>query len=440
MDYDDYDDFDDFLSDDSDISINMNHPRPPPEVTYEQKLQNLFFYIIRGNLEGVCELLDSGIEINCVLQDRWKPLTLAASIGNEQIVHELIVRGADVNDHRDHVTVLMLACSCLEKNSSFEKCYEIVLELLECGAKAEAITRRKETALMFSSAIGNAKIVEKLLTYSNILVEDQRGWNALFWAVGSNKVEIVKILLNAGLNHEKPDVCGSTPLYLAEMQEFTEITDLLSKDTVDTMCLPMKNTYDLEDFLTGSDRPRFLPDILSILYGIRCETLQKLFLETDLLAFLSSNENSLSKLGVKLPYQRKRILMGLSNFHKHLFKKKSIPTVPKNAQYTTIDFSHALFAAIRHLTVMEANLVYILQSSNHDWNEYAESISSIRRKFNFMKKVANDLDGVTQQWDDHNKPADLIIRTRNSWLNFIKKLTYSSIVLIGGTFLIKKII
>uniref|UniRef100_A0A1Y1KSB5 Uncharacterized protein n=1 Tax=Photinus pyralis TaxID=7054 RepID=A0A1Y1KSB5_PHOPY len=440
MDYDDYDDFDDFLSDDSDISVNMNHPRPPPEVTYEQKLQNLFFYIMRGNLEGICELLDSGIETNCALQDRWKPLTLAASVGNEQIVHELIVRGADVNDHRDHVTVLMLVCSCLEKNSPFEKCYEIVVELIECGAKADACTRRKETALMFASASGNAKIVEKLLTCSNILAEDQRGWNALFWAVNSNKVEIVKILLNAGLNHTKPDVCGNTPLELAKMQEFTEIISLLSEDTGDTMCVPMKNTYDLEDFLSESNRPQFLPDILSILYGARCESLQNLFVDTDLLAFLSSNENSLSELGVRLPYQRKRILMGLSNFHKHLFKKKSIPTVPKNAEYTTIDVSHALFAAVRHLTVMEANLVYILQSNNHDWNEYAESISSIRRKFIFMKKVANDLDRLTQQWDHGSKPVDLIIRTKNSWLKLIKKFTYCGIVLIGGTFLIKKII
>ncbi|KAK5649330.1 hypothetical protein RI129_000359 [Pyrocoelia pectoralis] len=438
MDYDDFDDFEDFLSDDSDVSINMNDPaREPPEITHEQKLQNFFFYIIRGNLLGICELLDSGIEINSELQDRWKPIVLAASIGNQEVVHELIIRGANVNEHRDHTTVLMYVCNCLEKNSPFEKCYEIVLELLENGAEVNITNRRKETALMFASGIGNVKIVEKLLTCCNSSAEDQRGWNALFWAVDSNRVEIVKILLNAGLEYEKRDVCGNTPLSLAKIHEYIEIIDLLSNDTVDPLIVTLKNSYDLEDFLEGSERPQFVPDIFTMLYGIRCENLQTLFSDTNLLSFLSSTDDSLLKLGVTMPYQRKRILMGLNKFHKHLFKKKSLPIVPRDALYTTIDFSHALLTAIRHLTVMEANLVYILQSKDNFRNDVAESVIGIRKKFNMLKRAAKNLDTLTQQWDNNNKSVDLITRQR-PWLKWMK-FTSFTIILIGSVFLLKPI-
>lgn len=76
-------------------------------------------------------------------------------------------------------------------------------------------------------------------------------------------------------------------------------------------------------------------DIYSLLYGMRCEHLAKLFHDTDvdLVTFLSLTDEKLKNIGVKLPFQRRRILSGLHTFHKHSFKIKSIPVVAKNEVY-----------------------------------------------------------------------------------------------------------
>ncbi|KAK4881050.1 hypothetical protein RN001_004369 [Aquatica leii] len=441
---DDDDQFDGFMSDDSsdlDRVQEWNGEINNTEPTEEQKLISLYNYILLGNVLGATDLIDSGLSVNVELRDCWKPIVLAASVGNDCIVHELITRGANINDHRDNRTVLMAVCNCPETTSSFETCLGIVEELLLHGVDVNAITRKRETALMFAAGIGNVGVVRRLLTCCNIFAEDNRGWNALFWAVHGNKVDVTKILLNAGLDSQKQDVCGNTPLYYATMQENEEIIKMLSLPTEDTWNEVPKAAYNFEsEFQDNCIRPQFLQDICTMLYGMKCGNLQKMFVSVDLLEFLSMNEEDLKNVGVQLPFQRNRILTGLNKFHKHLFKKKSIPIIPKNAVFSTIDISHSILTAVRQLTVMEASLKYILKSDcNFNMQEdesIHQNIETIKTKIAKLKSTVIILDNLAQQWDKRNKPVDLIRRKLS--FPWFKVCVASSILVISSLFLIRR--
>lgn len=95
----------------------------PPQLTMEQKLNNLFYAIMNGNVEQVLSSLEdgnwllfcyeqiilffifyqifiAGLNANVVVRDDWSAILLAASIGDPEVVRELINKGADVNSDR----------------------------------------------------------------------------------------------------------------------------------------------------------------------------------------------------------------------------------------------------------------------------------------------------------------------------------------------------
>lgn len=82
-------------------------------------------------------------------------------------------------------------------------------------------------------------------------------------------------------------------------------------------------------------RPKFLLDVCNILCGVRAESVIKIISgkDIDLYNFLSTSNEELKGLGVRLPYQRNRILSGLYRFHKYPFHPKSLHSVPLKEVY-----------------------------------------------------------------------------------------------------------
>ena len=78
-------------------------------------------------------------------------------------------------------------------------------------------------------------------------------------------------------------------------------------------------------------RPQFLQDIDVMLYGMSNEHNIEIFKKNnvDLFNFLILDEADLIRLGIRLPSERNRILRGLHNFHRHPFKSKSVPSIPR---------------------------------------------------------------------------------------------------------------
>ncbi|KAF5289513.1 hypothetical protein FQA39_LY15068 [Lamprigera yunnana] len=443
---DENDDYDDFLSDDS-MELEFS-PAPklqnvPLELTKEEKIKNLYFYIINGNLSGVIGLLDEGLDVNVELQDDWKSIALATSMGDNEIVTELIMRGANVNDCHGDQSVLMMACDYSESLSLSEKSLKIVKTLLEHGVDTNAITKKKETALMFAACKGNVDIIRELLPHCDIFLKDYRGWNALFWAANNNKPEVVQILLNAGLNRDEKDFHGKTAAHYATNQGFEKVINIFSpKDEISGKML-VPSSYNVRMLFNNQHiRPQFLPDILLMLYGMRCENLQKLFVSTNLLVFLSLNDEALADLGVKVLYQRNRLLMGLHNFHTHLFTRSSLPTVSQNS-FDTLEVSHCLLTIVRQVTIMEASLRYIMLSNcnfhdNPNLNQYKANIIIIRKKIRKIKKNSLKVYQLALKWDNNHKPVDLITRNVSYSSQWLQNAVGVGIIFTGVAVLVSK--
>ncbi|XP_018578461.1 ankyrin repeat, SAM and basic leucine zipper domain-containing protein 1-like, partial [Anoplophora glabripennis] len=158
----------------------INKQRLKPQTNcQEQKNQDLkllFSALLSGNVQSVVEYIDSGLDVNVNVEDGWRPLLLAASLGNPDLIKELINKGANVNLDRDGCTALMMACNCPNTTSPFEKSLEVIKQLVENGANVKEINRKRMTALMFAANNGNLKAVQYLLPLSIKNAEDNQRW------------------------------------------------------------------------------------------------------------------------------------------------------------------------------------------------------------------------------------------------------------------------
>lgn len=72
-----------------------------------------------------------------------------------------------------------------------------------------------------------------------------------------------------------------------------------------------------------------------MLYGMQCDILIPLFEEKKigLSEFLCLDNQQLVNIGVKMSFQRDRIIRGLQKFHKYTFKKSSMHPVSGEEDY-----------------------------------------------------------------------------------------------------------
>ena len=137
-------------------------------------------------------LIEEGADINAQNGKGGKALGVAAREGYPEIVKLLYENSADVNakDENTH-TALMLAA---------RRGHTDVIELLlELGAYIHATCTEGATPLMAAAVRGQVKAAQ-LLIGKNVNINEQmpaNGFTALHWAVKTNQVESVKILLAA---------------------------------------------------------------------------------------------------------------------------------------------------------------------------------------------------------------------------------------------------
>ncbi|KAK6978622.1 ankyrin repeat domain-containing protein 50 [Biomphalaria glabrata] len=167
--------------------------------------------------------------------------------GDLQVVNELMLAGADVNEKsKDGSTSLMVA--------SFNGYWDIVELLAQHGADVNERNNEGNTALMMAAENGFAEIVQMLMLYgADADVKRNDGWNALMIASVNGNTEVAEALLNPGNRsqyieygkngfEEKDDIYltlradvnlkrydGLTPLMISSQNGNTEMIDLLIK-------------------------------------------------------------------------------------------------------------------------------------------------------------------------------------------------------------------
>ncbi|KAJ8970952.1 hypothetical protein NQ317_014060 [Molorchus minor] len=410
-------------------------------LTEEDQRKTLFNALSSGNIHAVIKTIEHGLNINSDVQGGWTPLLLAASFGNPELTSELLKRGADVNLRRDGCTPLMMACNCPKNTSPYKKSLEVIKQLVETGANVKAINRKRMTALMFASNNGNLEAVKYLLPLSDKDAEDNQKWTALFWAVNNNSIEIVNYLLQEGFTYSSLDIRNNSPLDIAKNNDFHAIIDLFPKEEPDVISSIIDScSYTFEQIfekLKPGERPKFFLDICNILCGVRSEAMIKPIADKDigLFKFLSISDKELEGLGVKLPFQRKRILSGIHRFHKQPYHPKSLHVVPLNETYSNIDMAIQLLSAIKQITAMDACLTYIMKNYNGedlskaDMEFISKNVETMKNTIRRCQMVTKNLKQKTILLDSQVKPVDQI--TKNSRRHRVpwRKLIFSCTVL-----------
>src|SRR6266850_4617526 len=153
----------------------------------------LFAAIHRGAVDDVAHLLESGVNPNIVGADGTAALMAATLFANARMVELLLQHSADPNRAGvSGTTALMWAIPDLEK----------VRLLLARGANVNARSETGRTALLVAASYpGTTGVLRLLLDRgADLHAQDQGGATALALAVRSGDVEVVRYLVERGLD------------------------------------------------------------------------------------------------------------------------------------------------------------------------------------------------------------------------------------------------
>ncbi|XP_040170840.1 ankyrin repeat, SAM and basic leucine zipper domain-containing protein 1 isoform X2 [Anopheles arabiensis] len=333
----------------------------PPEEDYDTLL---YYAILDGQLDETKRIIrqDTYLRGGGMLRQGWPAMFYACFEAQLPIV-EYFLRDEkmDVNRQYNLQTALMIACS---SSQSSERVYQVVRLLLDYGAIIGMLDQYGCSPLMLACKAGHLDVVKEIVGESSLLSTDNEGNTALFYAVNNNHLEIVKILLRAGAQTHTVNRQGFTPRQCAINQNYLDIAELFPSEEKPYVMPAKYLCYsDYHNFMRGEradDPPGYFPDLGLMLFGMNSEGSLRLFADANmnLFEFLTVTDERLLELGMKYPIERKRVLLGLYDFHLHKWSRNSLWTMEKQRILDFYDIMEVLANILKHLTVMQASLLF----------------------------------------------------------------------------------
>ena len=170
---------------------------------------------ITGNLKEVMRLIQKDND-NVDDNDGFArtPLHYASGYGHVEVVSYLLDHGANINRTDDFdATALFHAC---------RSGHLLLVELLlSRGADPTICTDDGRTPLLVASSEGRVDVVRCLVrnkaVRATIDAQNSNGLTSLWHASIANRVEVVKVLVEAGANPMMTDSSGGTPLGISKV-------------------------------------------------------------------------------------------------------------------------------------------------------------------------------------------------------------------------------
>ncbi|CAO1427543.1 unnamed protein product [Diamesa serratosioi] len=336
----------------------------------------------------------------------WPLLFFSCSLAYTDIVKYLIEeRGCDVNVEIGSETPLIVACN---SNGVSKEVFKTVELLISKGSVINIRNSAGITPLMFASMKDHADVVEYLLQNKAVLEAiDNDGRNALICAVEYNRLDIAKILIDAGTDTLVRTKKGYTAKLLAQASSRTNELEALFPSEDKNFLVPTDNRFyeNFEDLVPGilgeSETPAYFPDVVRMLEGMDCKRFVSNFSEAkiSLEEFLTISDERLKEIGILFPYQRKMILKGLNEFHRKDWSKMSNPIFDDNLENcNSAHYYHVLATLFRQLIVLKSTCIYLKQSryiSRSDFNEkfdqsllseHYKHLTTIRKEFQKIRQ------------------------------------------------------
>ncbi len=181
-----------------------------------------------NDAESIGQLVKHGADVNARDRAGRTPAHVAAFASSDEALKALAAAGADMNalEHQAYDVVTIAAVA----NDP-----DMVTLAIELGNRADLVTSPYDgTALIAAAHLGHAEVVRRLIAGGAPLDHiNNLGWTALIEAVvlgdgGSDHIETVRALVEAGADPSIPDREGVSPLAHAEARGYEEIADIIS--------------------------------------------------------------------------------------------------------------------------------------------------------------------------------------------------------------------
>ncbi|XP_063407048.1 ankyrin-1-like [Mytilus trossulus] len=209
-----------YLLDLNDKTINS---RVDTTIKEKDGLSVLHIACFEGHLEVVKLLIDVGMNLNDTTTINFTPLYMACQNGHYETVKYLL----DLNDktlnsrvdttikQKDGWSVLHIAC--------FQGHLEVVKLLIDVGMNLNDTTTINSTPLLEACQNGHYETVKYLLDLNDktlnsrvdTTIKQKDGWSVLHIACFKGQLEVVKLLVDVGMNLNDTTNAGYTPLYQA---------------------------------------------------------------------------------------------------------------------------------------------------------------------------------------------------------------------------------
>ncbi|XP_038607034.1 ankyrin repeat and SOCS box protein 3 isoform X1 [Tachyglossus aculeatus] len=187
-----------------------------------------------GNADRLRALLRRGCSVDVADNRGWMPIHEAAHHNAPECLRLLI--HADPSEK--YIKTKTFEGSCALHLATIRGHLEIVRILLEAGADANSFTLEETTPLFLAVENGHTEVA-KLLAEHGADVNGSHsmcGWNSLHQAVFQENMEMIKFLLEKGVNVECQDDFGITPLFVAAQYGKLESLSLLIEYGANVNC------------------------------------------------------------------------------------------------------------------------------------------------------------------------------------------------------------
>lgn len=172
-----------------------------------------------GRLEVVKKLLEFGISVDFANGATWRDYEeLHLKYIIDDSVMEMSRDGGEWESRikEEGITPLMMACKYGRE--------DVVFELLKRGADVQIRTLNGRSALMFAAASGKERIVGVLIEKgADVKVADLAGDNALMYSMAGRNRKIIEMLVSNGVNPYNKNTHGISPLDFLEEQGDIEL-------------------------------------------------------------------------------------------------------------------------------------------------------------------------------------------------------------------------
>lgn len=187
----------------------------------EEDMEEIMDMAQWGDLEGVRRLVQQDRRLLEATNGHHTVLTMAAREGRVGVVRWLLDEGAEVNRRAGATRSTALHAACGRGQVA------VVSLLLERGADA-TINYYDENPLSVASRFGCASVVQALLAHGcGHDHRDRTGQTAVHRASARGRVDVLRLLLEAGADPTIPINAGKTPLQIAASSENIECVALL---------------------------------------------------------------------------------------------------------------------------------------------------------------------------------------------------------------------